>query len=85
MISYSASEKRAMMERMLLQHARTILGNMAQENPLRRWYQLWKPRWSISDEPLRADAKALLVEINAFYAAEQNRLSAIDERPSSQA
>jgi hypothetical protein len=56
--------------RMLLQRARTILDNMAKENPWRKPGQFWKPRWSISDEPLRADAKALLHEIDAFYERE---------------
>lgn len=43
----------------VLERARTILGNMAQENEGAIFN-----RWPISHEPLRADAKGLLPEID---------------------
>jgi hypothetical protein len=53
------------MEAHLLGRARTILRNMAAENK-REWWQFWVPRWTISDEPLRNDARALLQDIEEF-------------------
>lgn len=53
--------------RSLLERCRTILGNMAAENE----GGYFTPRWQISDEPLRADAKNLLPEIDALLSAHQ--------------
>lgn len=50
----------------LLRRARTILANMAQENE-REWWQFWKPRWAISDEPLREDAGHLVNLIDEVF------------------
>lgn len=52
----------------LLLRARTILANMAlEEMPPPRWWEFWKPRWAISDEPLRGDAAHLVKEINKAF------------------
>lgn len=53
--------------RALLERARTILGNMALENDPRIAFKF--QRWPISHEPLRADARALLPEIDAALAS----------------
>jgi len=42
-----------------LARAATVLGNMAAENRL-PWWNFWTPRWRISCEPLRNDARNLL-------------------------
>lgn len=47
----------------LLKRCKVVLGNMAEEND-RKWWQFWIPRWAISDEPLRGDAKNVLIEID---------------------
>jgi len=47
----------------LLHRARVILANMAKENE-RQWWEFWKPRWAISDEPLRGDAGRLVEMID---------------------
>jgi hypothetical protein len=44
---------------LLLRRCRTVLGNMAEENP-GLWNELTGRRWPISHEPLRADAKNLI-------------------------
>ena len=44
----------------LLERARTILGNMAEENE----NAFLGRRWPINHEPLRADAKGLLPELD---------------------
>ncbi len=44
----------------VLERARTILGNMAQENEP----GVFVRRWPINHEPLRADARNLLPEID---------------------
>lgn len=46
----------------VLDRCRTILGNMALEND--RALLSLRPRWQISDKPLRVDAKGLLPEID---------------------
>ncbi len=48
-----------------LKRACVILQNMALENT-RQWWQFWRPRWQISDEPLRNDAHHLLAEIAEY-------------------
>jgi hypothetical protein len=45
--------------------ARVILRNMAQEN-VREWWEFWVPRWTISDEPLRNDARVLMEEMEEW-------------------
>jgi hypothetical protein len=50
----------------LLRRARTVLANMAQENE-REWWQFWKSRWAISDEPLRGDAGRLVELIDEVF------------------
>jgi hypothetical protein len=44
-----------------IHRARTILANMAEENPNAG---VFASRWPISHEPLRADARNLLPELN---------------------
>ena len=50
---------RAGLTRHALERARTVLANMAKEQD-RKWWQFWRSRWEISDEPLRGDAKSLI-------------------------
>lgn len=57
----------------LLERAETILCNMAKENWNRRWWQFWVSRWEISDEPLRGDARNLLIDIARFREMETER------------
>ena len=47
----------------VLEHAQTILSNMAQENP-----SAYFQRWPIHHEPLRSDAKNLLPILDAALA-----------------
>lgn len=61
-----------MYERVLLGRARTILGNMAAENSL-KWWEFWRPRWTIPHEPLRADARNLVSEIDGYLEAVECR------------
>jgi hypothetical protein len=42
-----------------LARAATVLSNMAAEND-RPWWNFWTPRWPISHEPLRGDARNVL-------------------------
>ncbi len=44
---------------LILKRCRTVLGNMAEENP-GLWNELTGRRWPINHEPLRADAKNLV-------------------------
>jgi hypothetical protein len=46
-------------DRIYLDRALTIIGNLALEND-RRWWEFWMPRWAIRDEHLRNDAKNLI-------------------------
>lgn len=55
--------------RAVLERCRTILGNMAKENETLRDQFSYGSRWPISHEPLRADAKNLLPEIDRALAA----------------
>lgn len=51
--------------RSILKRCKTVLGNMALENEgTWRTWALWQNRWPTHHEPLRADAKALLPEID---------------------
>ncbi len=50
----------------LLFRARSVLWNMAQENH-REWWQFWVPRWEISDEPLRGDARIIVEAIDKMF------------------
>jgi hypothetical protein len=59
-------------DRTLLSRARTVLGNLAAENE-RPWWNFWTPRWPISHEPLRADAKNLVREIDDYWEAVATR------------
>ena len=49
--------------RYALERAQTVLANMAKEQD-RKWWQFWRSRWEISDEPLRGDAKNVLSAID---------------------
>ncbi len=62
--------------RRALERARTILGNMAKENPPVIAFG-WQ-RWPISHEPLRADARRLLPDIDAILAESHSSLSALE-------
>jgi hypothetical protein len=58
--------------RVILERARTILGNMALEHPPDNGWSFYiRSRWPISHEPLRADAKGLLPVINEALGTEQ--------------
>lgn len=59
----------------LLLRCNTVLGNMAWERE-GFWNSLFGRRWVISDEPLRADAKGLLPEIEKVMADANERAKA---------
>jgi hypothetical protein len=46
---------------------RPILENMAAENE-RPWWNFWTPRWPISHEPIRGDARYVLPLIDELLA-----------------
>jgi len=64
-----AAEAKAVEEnwklKVLLGRCKTILGNMARENEPKIAFK-WQ-RWPINHEPLRADAKNILPEIEEYF------------------
>ena len=53
---------------LILRRCRTVLGNMAEENP-GLWNELIGRRWPINHEPLRADAQNLVPLIDDILEA----------------
>ncbi len=57
----------------LLERCRCVLNSMACENEDSESLAFWRSRWAINHEPLRADAKNLLPEIDAALLASRSR------------